>query len=240
MPGTASTGSTETIGFEGAIRTTSASAMDPTAPSDGAALSMPRWEKPVASPPARSRTHHSWKWMSLPSARRTCVSISSSVAGCSATPRSQREPSLRYTSDTEAPSRSHAVRAMCVPRSRSPSVNQSGAVPHAASSAATRSVSPCSAPAPGGVVHTGECIQQAVVIRSDSQTGDPPVVRCIDDHIDPVLLLGATRPLAHPRDELRAPDAATDYRDPHDSTLSRECLRISRVPMKQRRRSRRT
>ena len=61
-------------------------------------------------------------------------------AGMSRTPSGQRAWRRVATCDGVAPSRSQAVRARCVPRSRSPSVNHGHPTPHSRSSAATRSV----------------------------------------------------------------------------------------------------
>ena len=72
----------------------------------------------------------------------TCVSTSSSVAGSRRTPSGQRAVSRSTTAESGSPSRSSADRAMWVPRSRSPRVNQGQPTPYAVSSALTRSDSP--------------------------------------------------------------------------------------------------
>ena len=59
MPGTASTGPIDTIGFDGATSTTSAAAIASTTPGAGRACVIPGFSKRCGSSFARWRVHHS-------------------------------------------------------------------------------------------------------------------------------------------------------------------------------------
>ena len=59
-------------------------------------------------------------------ARTTCVSVQSSVIGISVTPGCQRSHSAAVAADSGWPDASMLVRTMCVAKSLSPRLNQSG------------------------------------------------------------------------------------------------------------------
>ena len=80
----------------------------------------------VAGTSACSRTHHSWKCTTRPSASATWVCTGSSDIGISVTPGCQRWHSAAVAADSGWPAASRLVRAMCVAKSLSPSWNQSG------------------------------------------------------------------------------------------------------------------
>ena len=143
----------------------------------------------------------------------------------SRTPSGQRAWSRVATCDGVAPSRSQAVRARCVPRSRSPSVNhghpdaplaQLGGHPFGLARAA---------PAALGVVHARERVEQRVEVGHQANAREPQVVAGVHDHGHGCL--GAAVPvgppsralLANAAHEARTTHPAGKHRDPHRASL---------------------
>ena len=127
IPGTATMGPIETIGFEGATSTTSASSIAASTSGVGRDSSMPWSSTPRTGTSARCLIQYSWKWTtsSRPSmVVAMCVSTSASVIGSKVTPMSHRRHSSAVASVRVRPSRRRAVRTRWVARSRSPSPNQ--------------------------------------------------------------------------------------------------------------------
>ena len=121
-----------TTGFDGGNTTASAAAIASSTPGAGAACAAPTAMMSAAGVCACSRSHHSWKCTvrrSPPSSSTTCVSTWSSDIGSSATPGCHRSQSTWVTADSGRPDASSWLRRICVAKSRSPSVNQSGLAP---------------------------------------------------------------------------------------------------------------
>ena len=116
----------DTTGFDGAITTTSASAMASRTPGAGTASPAPAKRTPEMATSWLRRTKYSWKPISGPEASVTRVSTGWSLAG--------RTP-LRG-----CPWRSRVVRNRWVPMSRSPRLNQAS-IPSALSSSSAFQVS---------------------------------------------------------------------------------------------------
>ena len=91
MPGTASSGPIETIGFEGATTTTSAPAIASSTPGPGEEAPAPSKRTDETGTSWRSLTKYSWKPTSSPSAKVTIVATLSSVMGSSVGSRSHPE-----------------------------------------------------------------------------------------------------------------------------------------------------
>ncbi len=109
-PGTASTGSIDTIGFEGATTTRSASPMAARTPGAGRAASAPSKRTAVTATSWWRSTKYSWNPISPSPATVTRVCSRSSVTGRSRRPRSQAAAISALTSDSVAPARRRSVR----------------------------------------------------------------------------------------------------------------------------------
>ena len=180
-PGTARMGPIETTGLDGASRTTSAPAMASTTPGAATADPIPGFSNPAGSSVARCLVHHSWKCIRDPSRSCTTVSTSASVIGSSRAPSGQRRDIRSITCVGVSPSRSHPVRARCVPRSRSPRVNHGHPAPHSWSSWFTRSLSPARPHPLIVVVHSGQRVHDGVDIGLEPHPRQPQIVAGVDD-----------------------------------------------------------
>ena len=134
---------------------------------------------------ARWRVHHSWKCIGAPDAvgglgTVTIVSTSASVIGRSRAPSGQRRDIRSITCVGVSPSRSHPVRARCVPRSRSPSVNHGQPAPHSCSSRVHPLAVARATPAALGVVHAGERVDDRVDVGLQAHARQPQVVAGVD------------------------------------------------------------
>ena len=88
----------------------------------GAGPAGPRWlARPGLARPGLARPG-----LARAAARTTCVSVQSSVIGISVTPGCQRSHSAAVAADSGSPDASMLVRTMCVAKSLSPRLNQSG------------------------------------------------------------------------------------------------------------------
>ena len=136
-PGTASTGSIDTTGLDGAITTTSADSMASRTPGPGRAASIPSKRTFDTATPWPSLTKYSWKPTSAPppsaAASVTRVSIGSSLTGSTRHFRPRAAAMRAVISLNGRPRASSEVRNRWVPRSRSPSANQASS-PQARSS----------------------------------------------------------------------------------------------------------
>ena len=129
MPGTARMVPMLTTGFDGGNTITSASPMASSTPGAGAASAAPTAMMAAAGVCACMRTHHSWKctvrWLVQHDVRLD------GVIGHRQQPHSGLPALAEHsvTADSGWPEASSWLRRMWVPKSRSPSVNQSGLAP---------------------------------------------------------------------------------------------------------------